>query len=161
MADQAGKADDVLTAAVEEALLDGVRPVDPSTDRSKRMHAKLFERVRGESQPMTTMDLVTVAKDAGDWMETSPGNWVKLLRADADTVSILVRLEPGTVFPAHSHPADEETLVLEGETRFGDIPLAAGDYHLAPKGTEHGAVTTETGCLLFIRTAAEQTDPES
>ena len=160
MADRDDNGDDAMPRSLQEALLDAVRPIDPGAERATRMQAKLLARVRAEPSLPTTADLVTVAGDAGDWTETSPGNWVKLLRADEDTVSILVRLEPGTVFPAHSHPADEETLVLEGETRFGDIPLSAGDYHLAPKGTEHGAVTTETGCLLFIRTATQATDPD-
>ncbi len=143
--------DDTLSPALTDALLDAVAPLEPGEERRQRMQARLLERVRAPLDPA----LVTIAGAGGDWQETSPGNRVKILRSDAESLSMLVRLDPGTTFPAHSHPADEETLVLEGETWFGDIHLKAGDYHLAPKGTEHGAVTTETGCTLFIRKAAE------
>ena len=116
------------------------------------MRSRLFDRIRDESPEE---DLVTVAGDTGDWLETAPGNSIKILRTDDESMSMLVRLEPGTTFPKHFHPADEETYVVEGETWFGDIHLVAGDYHLAPKGTTHGEVRTETGCVLFIRKASE------
>lgn len=120
------------------------------------MRETLMARVQAEAGTSAPA-LVTVAGSSGDWFEPVPGNAIKLLRSDAETESILVRLEPGATFPSHSHPADEETYVVEGETWFGDIHLVAGDYHLAPKGTWHGEVRTETGCVLFIRKGA---DPE-
>ncbi|MEO0996103.1 MAG: cupin domain-containing protein [Pseudomonadota bacterium] len=143
--------DDPLPPNLTDALLDAVAPVEPGAERRQRMQAGLTERIRAPRYA----ELLTVAGAGGDWQETGPGNRVKILRSDDETLSMLVQLDPGTTFPAHSHPADEETLVLQGETWFGDIHLKAGDYHLAPKGTEHGEVTTETGCTLFIRKAAE------
>jgi len=139
-----------ILAALEAELLDAIAPVDPGKERTERMHTRLLDRVHDRGSDATA-DLVTVTRDSGDWVETSPGNKMKVLRTDDEVLSVLVRLAPGAVFPAHSHPADEETFVLEGETNFGDIHLVAGDYHLAPKGTMHGEVTTENGCLLLIR----------
>ena len=143
--------DTVMPDAAIAALLDASAPVDPGARAGARMKNRLFERVRESSDA----DLVTVRNASGDWLETSPGNSVKVLRSDAETMSMLVRLEPGTTFPEHYHPADEETYVVEGETWFGDIHLVAGDYHLAPKGTTHGEVRTEKGCVLLIRKASE------
>lgn len=144
-------ADEVLPKQVVSDLVESISAVDPGRARAGRIRDKLLAKVRREdTQPP---GLKTVTEADGAWEETSPGNWVKPLRSDGETVSVLVRLEAGAVFPAHSHSEDEETFVLEGKTRFGEIELAAGDYHFAQKGTEHGAVTTETGCLLFIRTA--------
>lgn len=137
-----------------KVLLDAVKPIQPAPETSRRIRETLMARIASEASEATP-DLVTIPASSGDWFEPVPGNKVKLLRTDDDTMSILVRLEPGTTFPSHSHPADEETYVVEGETWFGDIHLVAGDYHLAPKGTVHGEVTTETGCTLFIRKANE------
>lgn len=150
--------DKVLSPELVESFADAVAPLDPGPERSERIRAKVFARVKTDGSPA----FATVAEADGAWEETSPGNWVKPLRADGETISILVRLEPGAVFPAHSHPVDEETFVLEGETRFGDIELRSGDYHFAPQGSKHGQVTTTAGCLLFIRTGTGATsgDPD-
>ncbi len=142
----------VLPDAATTALLDGIAPVAPTPNAAARMREKLFSRVQADaSDQLTTVR----GGDVADWLEPVPGNRVRVLRTDDETMSMVVRLEPGTTFPAHSHPADEETYVLEGETWFGDLHLVAGDYHLAPAGTEHGEVRTETGCTLFIRKAAD------
>ncbi len=146
------KLEDVLPDAVVHALLESVDPIQPDTSVADRISNKLFGRIAAEG---TAGELLTVPGDSGDWVETAPGNSVKVLRRDSESVSMLVRLEAGATFPAHSHPADEETYVLEGDTLFGDIPLSAGDYHLAPAGTSHGEVTSRGGCLLLIRMASD------
>lgn len=135
-------------------LLNALAPIEPTARARSRMHDKLMARVRADKQA-SEPELQTVAAADGEWLETGPGNFVKILRVDEESMSMIVRLGPGCTFPAHSHPADEETYVLEGETWFGDIHLVAGDYHLAPKGTEHGEVRTEEGCVLLIRKAAD------
>ena len=142
----------VIPEELSATMLEAIAPIIPESDSAERMHAKLFDRIHAEALE-SDGDLVTVSNEAGEWMETGPGNSIKVLRTDDETMSMLVRLKPGSTFPSHSHPADEETFVLEGETWFGDIHLVAGDYHLAPRGTTHGEVRTDTGCVLFIRKA--------
>ncbi len=151
MADNDAK---IISDEVAALLLEAGTAVDPGADAAERIRGRLFKRVQ-EAKETSADPLVTVAGDAGVWIETGPGNSIKILRSDDETMSMLVRLEPGTTFPQHYHPADEETYVIEGETWFGDIHLVAGDYHLAPKGTTHGEVRTETGCVLLIRKASE------
>lgn len=150
MAENNDRIADEITAAILEAGT----AIDPGKAAAKRMRARLFDRVRVEGD-VTGEELVTISHEAGEWLETSPGNSIKILRTDEDSMSMLVRLEPGTTFPQHFHPADEETYVVEGETWFGDIHLVEGDYHLAPQGTTHGEVRTDTGCTLLIRKAME------
>ena len=133
-------------------LLEAGSAIDPGEAAATRMRKRLLDRVRAGDD---ADELVTVSGDGGEWIETGPGNSIKILRSDEETMSMLVRLAPGTTFPEHSHPADEETYVVEGETWFGDIHLVAGDYHLAPKGTTHGEVRTDSGCVLLIRKASE------
>ena len=144
----------VVPDEIASALLSAAAAVDPGPEAVARMKGRLLDRVRDDVSK-SAAELVTVRETTGDWIETSPGNSIKILRSDDETMSMLVRLEPGTTFPRHYHPADEETYVVEGETWFGDIHLVAGDYHLAPKGTTHGEVRTETGCVLLIRKASE------
>ncbi len=144
----------VVSDEITSALLIAAKPVDPGPDVAARMKRRLSDRVRDDLSTSVS-ELVTVREATGEWIETGPGNSIKVLRSDDETMSMLVRLEPGTTFPRHYHPADEETYVVEGETWFGDIHLVAGDYHLAPKGTTHGEVRTETGCVLLIRKASE------
>ena len=146
--------DKVISDEVAKLLLEAGTSVDPGEDAAERIRTRLFDRVR-EDREGSADQLVTVSHEAGEWVETGPGNSIKILRSDDETMSMLVRLEPGTTFPKHYHPADEETYVVEGETWFGDVHLVAGDYHLAPKGTTHGEVRTETGCVLLIRKASE------
>ena len=146
--------DNVLPKELTAALLEASAAVEPGNDAKQRMRARLEERMRGKADDSGAA-LVTVSHETGDWIETAPGNSIKILRTDEETMSMLVRLEAGSTFPQHYHPEDEETYVVEGETWFGDIHLVAGDYHLAPKGTTHGEVRTDTGCVLLIRKAAE------
>lgn len=146
--------DDNLPEELTSVLLEATSAVEPGVAAAKRMRANVLDRVRADGQG-TAESLVTVPGNSDDWIETGPGNSIKILRSDDETMSMLVRLQPGTTFPRHYHPADEETFVVEGETWFGDIHLVAGDYHLAPKGTTHEEVRTDTGCVLLIRKAAE------
>lgn len=96
----------------------------------------------------------TVRADAGVWEPLAPGVERKLLWQTADAVSCLVRLAPGSTFPSHNHPIDEESVVLEGSLRIGsDLLLLPGDFHLGRKGVEHETVSTQDGCLCFLRTA--------
>ena len=144
----------VIPDDTASALLVASAAVDPGQKAAARMKGRLLDRVREEASALEE-ELVTVREETGEWIETGPGNSIKVLRSDEETMSMLVRLGPGATFPRHFHPADEETYVVEGETWFGDIHLVAGDYHLAPKGTTHGEVRTETGCVLLIRKASE------
>lgn len=139
---EASDFDDLLQEGAEQR---------PESHRAKALHDRVLGRIRDSA----SSSFLTMAGGAGEWVEAAPGNHVKVLRTDDETMSILVRLDPGATFPSHSHPADEETYVIAGETWFGDTFLQAGDYHMAPKGSQHGEVRTDTGCTLFIRKSAQ------
>jgi predicted ChrR family anti-sigma factor len=87
------------------------------------------------------------------WRDTPyPGVQVKILYADpvSKSVTSLLKLEPGAVYPQHRHAAVEQCLVLEGEVRIGQIGIKAGDFEFAAAGTHHPSVTTDSGCVLMI-----------
>jgi quercetin dioxygenase-like cupin family protein len=81
-----------------------------------------------------------------------PGVFVRRLHVDADNdrVTMLVRMEPGTSYPAHRHSGLEECFVLEGDLEVGPTTLWAGDYQRAEKGSRHPVQGTRSGCLLYV-----------
>ncbi|HZQ62288.1 MAG TPA: cupin domain-containing protein, partial [Casimicrobiaceae bacterium] len=98
---------------------------------------------------------LTVRTTDGDWVPIAPGIAVKHLQDDGTMQSFLLRLDPGARLPAHDHPeCDEHCIVVEGSARLGDVVVHRGDYHVAYAGSRHGEVTSDTGAILFLRTAS-------
>ncbi len=81
-----------------------------------------------------------------------PGVTVKQLSTDRvrRSVTMLVRMEPGSAYPSHRHGGAEECYVLEGDLRVGEHVLRTGDYQYADEKSLHGVQSTEKGCLLLI-----------
>lgn len=81
-----------------------------------------------------------------------PGVTFKTLYVDPVTKSVtsLLKLVPGALYPAHRHAAVEQCLVLEGTVRIGQIVLHAGDFEYANAGTQHSTIHSDSGCLLLI-----------
>jgi anti-sigma factor ChrR (cupin superfamily) len=145
------------TASMLPAALPGSRP-----------HPKVRERVLAaatsaapETGPQiwkswkapSPTGLHIVRRHEGAWMPTGlPGVFAKQLYVDParDTVTMLVRMEPGSSYPPHRHGGPEECLVVEGDLRVGDVVLQAGDYQCAAGDSIHDVSTTVNGCILLI-----------
>jgi len=69
---------------------------------------------------------------------------------ERDQVTMLVRMAPGTSYPAHRHGGAEECFVVQGDLRVGSLHMRAGDFQRAELGSQHPLQTTDTGCLLLI-----------
>jgi anti-sigma factor ChrR (cupin superfamily) len=88
------------------------------------------------------------------WIESpSVGVWRRPLEragAESGRATSIVRYDPGTSFPPHSHPDGEELLVLEGvfSDEWGDYPV--GTYLLNPPDSCH-APKAPNGCVLFVK----------
>lgn len=139
----------VLDAELIETLTDAIAPVELSTQAHNRMRARILERIAA-SAPSGTQTL----RDAeGSWQAMGPGLSRKILRVETETntQSLLIRMEPGSCVPVHSHTQEEHCLVLEGEVSIGDHVFRSGDWHVALPGTTHMDFKTKTGALLFIR----------
>jgi hypothetical protein len=80
------------------------------------------------------------------------GVTAKRLFVDPVTGNItwLLRMEPGSRYPAHRHSTTEQCLVVTGDVGFGEIRLGAGDFQAALGGTIHDALETINGCQLLI-----------
>jgi quercetin dioxygenase-like cupin family protein len=96
---------------------------------------------------------VTVRAHEGQWRLLAPGLEIKLLLVDRDagSQSFLLRLAPGCHLPAHDHHSAEECLLLEGDMRIGEHSYTTGDFHVALPGSQHPAITTRNGGVVFIR----------
>jgi hypothetical protein len=87
---------------------DVLRPSAPLWER-------LAERVATETG-QAPLGLAPARPAEPEWLEPAPGISCKLLATDTDRnlVSMLVRLAPGTDYPAHRHAGVEELHLLEG-----------------------------------------------
>jgi anti-sigma factor ChrR (cupin superfamily) len=65
-------------------------------------------------------------------------------------VTMLVRMDAGTSYPAHRHADVEECFVLQGDLDTGSGHMRAGDYQRAEKDSVHPVQTTRGGCLLLL-----------
>ncbi|MBI3448266.1 MAG: cupin domain-containing protein [Acidobacteria bacterium] len=103
------------------------------------------------------MSAKTIVKSAGARWEPSkiPGVSYRplLMFAERNAGTYLVKMEPGTRYPAHEHPEGEEVFVVEGSMRVGGDSLAEGDYLYTPPGGVHDA-ETKGGCVFFVRLPA-------
>jgi anti-sigma factor ChrR (cupin superfamily) len=139
-----------LDASLIAALAVATPPEAPSPEATSRMREALFQRVHAPSP-----DYLFVHSHQGEWVSLLSGVELKLLRDDADSRSFLLRMAPGSRLPPHEHALDEECLVLEGDATLNGVLCRVGDYHLAPQGKPHDWVTTQAGCLLFVRGASD------
>lgn len=141
-----------LDEDVLELLAESQQPAAPSVEVVARMRGSIMQRVAAEKNQTGSSFKTLLANDG--WSVEAPGLELKILNEEALGVfSCLIRLAAGFKMEGHDHPVDEECLMLEGDLSLGSITLNAGDYHLAPKGMPHGAVSSKNGCMAFLRGA--------
>lgn len=141
---------DHLTPEWAAQIALALSPIELDPARAAMLRQRVLQRVG--TDPSLDPHL-TIRAHERRWHNVSPGIDVKLLRRETDVETYLLRLAAGMTLPAHSHPVDEECLVLEGEVWLGNTHAFAGDYHLGRRGIPHGEIHTDTGCLLFLRGA--------
>ena len=92
-----------------------------------------------------------------EWEEAAPGIHVKILarNAENDSVSMLVRLDPGTDYPGHTHMGIEELHLLHGILKVDDRTLCPGDFIHSEAGSVDHRVWSETGCTCFLVTSTK------
>jgi quercetin dioxygenase-like cupin family protein len=130
---------------------DVLRPADP-------LWTRLAERISSEgAMPPYMPPLEAPAKP--EWEEAAPGIHVKILASSAenDSVSMLVRLDPGTDYPAHRHAGIEELHLLHGILKVDERTLYPGDFIHSDAGSSDHRVWSETGCTCFLMTSTKDT----
>ena len=123
---------------------------------AESLWGRLAKRIasEGAGQPFVPPLEVPVKPE---WEEAAPGIHVKILARNAlnESVSMLVRLDPGTDYPGHSHAGIEELHLLHGILKVDDRTLYPGDFiHSEPGSVDH-RVWSETGCTCFLMTSTQ------
>ena len=130
----------------------------PERAPSERVREKLLSRVAEEASASfpalraVPQPLMTLRADEGEWYEVGKGIQVKQLFVDPQSgmVTTLVKMEPGTRIPMHSHRGIEQCYIIEGDFHADSKSLGAGDFHIAQAGSIHQPVYTTGGALLLI-----------
>ena len=65
-------------------------------------------------------------------------------------VTLMIRAEPGAVYPSHKHHGPEECFVISGSVVIDGRVLRPGDFHHADEDSDHGEVTTTEGAEVLI-----------
>ena len=82
---------------------------------------------------------------------------VKILAVDEknESVSMLVRLDPGTDYPGHIHAGIEELHLVHGELKIDDRTLYSGDFIHAESASTDQRVWSDTGCTCVLMTSTK------
>ena len=119
--------------------------------------AGMFDRIlaRVDAEGMQLPGTRTRRAEGASWVGIGPGLVARVLHVDRanNRQSLLIRMSPGAIYKAHAHDIEETTFVVEGDLAFGDLKLAAGDYHIAARETRHPAGRTVGGCVVLVTTS--------
>jgi anti-sigma factor ChrR (cupin superfamily) len=125
-------------------LYDAVTPVTLAVPRQEPP-AHVRERVLAAARQPGRYSVW--AADAA-WIETGlPGIRARILAVDKarSLVTLVIRAEPGAVYPPHTHHGPEECFVISGSVVIDGRVLRPGDFHHADEDSEHGEITTIEG----------------
>ena len=130
------------------------------SEEAEPLPSGMFEKIldRIDSEGLNLPGTLTKRAAAAAWIEISPGIKGRVLHIDRaqNRQYLLIRMSPGASYHPHSHAADEQTLVIEGDLHFGDLELLAGDYHVATPAISHPPGRTVNGCLVHISMSLDQ-----
>ena len=120
------------------------------------MFEKILDRIEGKGADLP--GTLTRRESRANWFEISPGIKGRLLHVDRaqNRQYLLIRMAPGASYHPHSHDAEEQSLVLEGDLSFGELNLKAGDFHVATPSSSHPPGRTVNGCLVHIIMSLDQ-----
>lgn len=102
-------------------------------------------------------EIRVLAASAG-W-EDSPIKGIRFKRLsspeEADSVTVLMSIEPGGRYPAHQHTGAEQCLVVSGSFESGGQFRQAGDFLYAEAGTADEELYSREGATLLVVMARE------
>jgi anti-sigma factor ChrR (cupin superfamily) len=109
------------------------------------------EVVMAEAASLQALASRFIDTDTVPWIETSPGNRMKVIYHDpaTDMLTILSKLEPGSGIPPHVHEDLEQTFVLEGSLVDDEGECTAGNFVIRAKGSRHSP-KAPNGCTMLV-----------
>jgi len=165
-ADEGTPEDEAVWSDTLTALSETLDPIEPSPDVFKRLMASVDPASRFDVFASNVAQLMDVAvekarsllaaiDDAGSWEPgLIPGMHLYHLEGGPRTANAIVgfiRLDPGTVFPPHTHLGEESVLVLQGgyQDEDGSI-IRAGEVAIGPPGSSHMFTAAEGEDLIYL-----------
>ena len=123
---------------------------------AKTLWARLAKRIATETVTQPFVPPVEALFEQ-EWEKAAPGIEVQILarNAEAESVSMLVRLDPGTNYPGHTHAGIEELHLLDGILKVDERTLYPGDFIHAEAGSVDHRVWSDTGCTCFLVTSTK------
>ncbi|HEX5606403.1 MAG TPA: cupin domain-containing protein [Candidatus Binatia bacterium] len=123
---------------------------------AESLWGRLAKRIGSETAPRPFIPPLE-ATVKPEWEEPTPGIHVKVLarNAENDSVSMLVRLDPGTDYPGHRHAGIEQLHLLDGVLKVDDRTLYPGDFIHSEAGSVDRRVWSEAGCTCFLVTSTK------
>jgi anti-sigma factor ChrR (cupin superfamily) len=99
----------------------------------------------------------TVRANEGKWTSIAPGVRLKKLSSNRarNTLMVLMEMQPGSAVPPHEHRHAEDSYIIRGSARLGDLTLFAGDFHHVEAGSRHDSIVSDDGCLALLVMDAE------
>jgi anti-sigma factor ChrR (cupin superfamily) len=119
--------------------------------------AHVRQRVLAATRTRTPTRYTAWAANA-EWIETGiPGIRARILAVDTahSLVTMVLRAEPGAVYPSHQHHGPEECYVISGSVVIDGRVLRAGDFHHADADSDHGEIRTPEGAEVLLVGAIE------
>ena len=118
---------------------------------------RLAKRIASETATEPFVPPLGAPVKPAEWEEVAPGIHVKILATNVenDSVTMLVRLDPGTDYPGHAHAGVEELHLLHGILKVDDRTLHPGDFIHSEVGSVDHRVSSETGCTCFLVTSTK------
>ncbi len=158
---------DLFSAGEQDALEQGIlalaadiAPMEPPAYVRESLFQRLATAPRRDPTPEQNRKAAAALpevqfcfrEEAAFQFSHMPGVTARMLHLDPTTkrFSAIVKLEPGSRIPAHSHDGLEETLLIDGELIIGGVRMRAGDYQWAERGSEHVEQWTDVGATLLL-----------
>jgi anti-sigma factor ChrR (cupin superfamily) len=150
-----------LSAVWVGTLAQSLEPADTlSQAASERIKLALMQRIKASSEGQATINdsglVLNVRRDEG-WVALNKRVHAKVLNDDGHQLSWLLKLLPGGKLAEHDHAdGTEECMVVEGQLRINGVDFWAGDYQVALPGSVHHEVSSEQGCLVYLRSPSSR-----
>ncbi len=121
----------------------------PTQNPSPSVRRRLMDRIAPSAAPSLPKEMTLVRSDDTPWVSL-PYPGVELRRLLGQK-TVLVRMQPGAVYPPHEHRTAEQCYVLEGSvTDSSGVTAFAGDFVCMAAGSTHQEIHTETGCVFLL-----------
>jgi hypothetical protein len=123
----------------------------PSFARDRRGRGK--PNRRGKPRRRGTISEITLDTERMEWEKAHSypdGTLIKVLRAEGDKRSVLLRLPEGFRMEAHTHTCCEQHFVLEGSYEAAGEEHGVGTYQCIPAHTNHGPFSSRRGAMILV-----------